>query len=51
MYTCEEQCLQLPGFVRVFLEIWFGKPTTDIDRIIMEIDYHVYGMMSKLEDG
>ena len=33
------QCLQLPGFVRVFPEIWFGKRTTDIDRIITEIDY------------
>ena len=34
------QCLQLPEFIRGFLEIWFGKRTTNIGRIITEIGYH-----------
>ena len=42
------QCLQLPGFVRVFPEIWFGKRTTDIDRMITEID-HYKGEATELE--
>ena len=40
-HTHTYQCLQLPRFVRVFPELRFGKRTTDIDRIITEIDYHV----------
>ena len=43
-----QQCLQLPGFVRVFPEIWFGKRTTDIDRMITEID-HYKGEATELE--
>ena len=40
--TPQFQCLQLSGFVRGFPELCFGKRTTDIDRIITEIDYHEY---------
>ena len=33
-----KQCLQLPGFVRVFPEILFGKRTTHRNPIFTEID-------------
>ena len=41
------QCLQLPWFVRVFLEIWFGKRTTDIDWKLITTCIRVYTVCSK----
>ena len=37
------QCLQLYGFIRIFLETGLGKWTMDTDQIIIEIDNQVYG--------